>query len=62
MKIKTESSTKYKISIGFDTPNLYGVGSFFEVSNVALYKIDSVVYDSSGYQNNGAITGEFSIL
>ena len=67
LKIHTGSDTQYKISLGFDTPNIYGVGSYIEFSNVmlSLEKPDGYrfhtdgysVYDSSGYHNDGMVAG-----
>lgn len=67
LKIHTGTDTQYKICLGFDTPNIYGIDSFIEFSNVMLsvakpndfvpYESNDIVYDSSGYNNNGTITG-----
>lgn len=67
LKIHTGTDTQYKICLGFDGPNIYGIDSFIEFSSVMLsvakpndfvpYESNDIVYDSSGYNNNGTITG-----
>lgn len=71
LKIHTDSDTQYKIRLGFDTPNLNGVGSYIEFSNVMITKIqqnyvpywytNNVIYDCSGYSNNGTSTGQIQL-
>ena len=70
LKIHTGSDTQYKINIGFDDPNLFGIGSYMEFSNIMLTSsepdlestyFDNTILDSSGYNNNGTITGELSL-
>lgn len=36
LKYHTGSETQYHLCIGFDTPNLYGIGSYIEFSNINL--------------------------
>lgn len=69
LKIHTGSDTQYKINIGFDGPNLFGIGSYMEFSNIMLTSsepdlestyFDNTILDLSGY-NNGTITGELSL-
>lgn len=57
INFRTGDPTQYKLSIGFDTPNLFGVGSFMEFSNIVLSEY-SDIYDCSGYENNGNIAGQ----
>ena len=70
IKVHTGSSTQYKIILGFDTPNIYGIGSYIEFSKIILTTslpdlestyFDNTILDSSGYNNNGTITGELSL-
>ena len=68
LKIHTGTDTQYKISIGFDTPNLFGIGSFIQFSSIALTTIEpsnilddsNTIHDCSGYQNDGIIIGNSS--
>jgi hypothetical protein len=68
LAITTGSSTQYKIQIGMDTPNLYGIGSYIEYKDIMIsteiprnyvpYIGDVItVYDSSGYRNDGIVNG-----
>ena len=71
LKIRTGSDTQYKLNLGFDVPNLYGIGSFIEFSDVTLSTIETdsfvdtnqdIVCDCSGYGNNGTVeNGNLSI-
>ena len=62
----TGSSINYKLQIGMDTPNLYGIGSYIEISKIMIsednvnyyipyYDNANTIYDCSGYNNNGSI-------
>lgn len=70
LKYHTGSETQYNVYIGFDIPNLYGIGSYMEFSNISLTTDDPsireinnllIVYDSSGYQHNGTIVGDIEL-
>lgn len=64
LKIHTGTPTQYRIYLGFDGPNIWGIGSFIEFSKVVLSEvepdfnacIENVVTDCSGYGNNGTYT------
>lgn len=66
LKIHTGSDTQYRIYLGFDGPNIWGIGSFMEFSQIVLSEvepdfnacIENVVTDCSGYGNNGTYTNE----
>lgn len=70
LKYHTGSETQYHLCIGFDTPNLYGIGSYMEFSNINLTTDDpsirlisnqSIVQDCSGYNHNGEIMGTLTL-
>jgi hypothetical protein len=71
LAITTGSSTQYKIQIGMDTPNLYGIGSYIEYRHIMISTeiprnyvpyMGGVmsVYDSSGYRNDANVNGKIT--
>lgn len=71
LPITTGSDTQYKIQIGMDNPNIFGIGSYIEYKDIMVsteeprnyvpYTENNIVYDCSGYIRNGNINGSVSL-
>lgn len=70
LKVHTGTPTQYRINLGFDGPNIWGIGSFIEFSKIMLTSVEpylnssydeNAIPDCSGYGNNGEITGDLTI-
>lgn len=68
LPITTGSDTQYKIQIGMDNPNIFGIGSYIEYKDIMVSTEEPrnyvpytggvmTVYDSSGYRNDGGVNG-----
>lgn len=71
LKLHTGTDTQYKLRLGFDVPNIYGVGSYIEFSEVTLSTIESdwftfdgqdIVNDCSGYDHHGTCSGALATI
>ena len=49
LKIKTGPEDQYKIFLGFDGPNIWGIGSFMEFSNIMISTIPPTYYVPYNY-------------
>ena len=59
LNFHTGDATQYKLKIGFDTPNIYGIGSFIEFSDIVLSYL-SHIHDFSGCDNSSIIVGDLA--